>query len=433
MLTYFPAPYPGEWWYSVLCRYHVRSGHAKQQTTVMELFGRERVPLGSVFPNSSIRQVCSRLPSEIFPIRELILRHTLFPFYMRCQTFVAKEEMLGKLCRGEMATITSIRKFAEKDVWRPRYCPCCAVEEQEKLGEIYWHVDHQIPLMSHCPVHGCRLIPMAELPMSQLDYTFFPLSGFDLTPPDPQSEDTPGWQLTLSKVLHEYWGLPHTASTTEGYSNLAITLSNMGYGSQQKASQHTLLNAKHLYHDMVDFFGEPVMTKIFGGEKGLCIINRVCKWAVATPERYAMLQCFAGLDSASMFSTVRIEDRLESKLKGLQQSGMTYTKKQIMEQLGITASQLYILARKYNIAPFWRQIGGEQGSQEHKLSLVLDDKEYGVYKAAFTKSGYRYDRYFLKDCLMKYVVDRLCDTICNLTSNTIHRITGRNWIVGCFN
>lgn len=33
MLTYFPTPYPGEWWYSVLCRYHVRSGHAKHQTT----------------------------------------------------------------------------------------------------------------------------------------------------------------------------------------------------------------------------------------------------------------------------------------------------------------------------------------------------------------------------------------------------------------
>ena len=25
MLTYFPNPYPDEWWYSVLSRYHVRS------------------------------------------------------------------------------------------------------------------------------------------------------------------------------------------------------------------------------------------------------------------------------------------------------------------------------------------------------------------------------------------------------------------------
>lgn len=403
MLSYFPTPYPQEWWYSVLCRYHVRSGRDKQQTTVMELFGKPRVPLGSVFPNSSIRQVCSRLPSEIFPIREMILRHTLFPFYMRCQTFEAKEEMLGKLCRGEMTTITSIRKFAEKDAWRPRYCPCCATEEQEKLGEPYWHVNHQIPLMSHCPVHGCRLIPMEELPMSQLDYTFFPLSGFGLTPPVPQSEDTPEWQLTLSKVLHEYWALPHATSATEGYSNLAITLSNMGYGSQQKASQHTLLNAKKVFADMADFFGEPLMTKIFGGERGLPIINRACKWAVALPERYALMQCFAGLDSTTMFSAVRVEDHLETRLRDLQQSKTVYTKKQVMEQLGVTASQLDILARKYNIAPFWRQIGGEQEGGGHKLSLVLDDQEYKIYKSALKESGYRFDRHFIKHCLLVHI------------------------------
>ena len=40
MLTCFPTPYPDEWWYSVLCRYHTRSGNTKQQTTIRELFHR---------------------------------------------------------------------------------------------------------------------------------------------------------------------------------------------------------------------------------------------------------------------------------------------------------------------------------------------------------------------------------------------------------
>lgn len=405
MLKYFPTPYDGEWWYSVLCRFHIRSGHAKQQTTVMELFGRERVPLGSVFPNSSIRQVCSQLPSELFPVREMILRHTLFPFYMRCQSFEAKEAMLDKLCRGEQATITGIRRFAETATWRPRYCPCCAAEEQDRLGERYWHVDHQIPFMTHCPTHGCRLVSIEDLPIAQLDYTFFPLSSFDLTLPASQSEDDPEWRLSLSNILHDYWALPHTASATQGHSNLAITLSNMGYGSQQKASQHTLLNAKRVYHDMVDCFGTSIMEKIFAGEKGLPIINRACKWEIATPERYALLQCFSGLDSVTMFSTVRIEDCLEAKLKELQQSDKTYTKKQVMEQMGITASQLDILVRKYDIQPFWRR-SNEGGEGLHKLSLVLSDEEYQIYKAARNASGYRFDRHFLKDCVLAYIVGR---------------------------
>lgn len=389
MLTYFPTPYPNEWWYSVLCRYHARSGHAKQQTTVMELFGRERVLLASVFPNSSICQVCSQLPSEQFSIRSIILKHTLFSFYMRCQNHSAKEITLDRLCRGETAIITSIRKFAEKDTWRPRYCPCCAAEEQQRVGEAYWHVDHQIPLMGHCPTHGCRLVSVDGLPMGQLDYTFFPLSGFDLSPPNSLPGGAPDWQLALSNILYDYWALPHTASATEGHSNLAITLSNMGYGSQQKASQYTLLNAKRLYHDMVDFFGEPVMTRTFDGEKGMCIINRACKWAVVTPELYALMQCFAELDSTTMFSVLRVEDYLEAQIKQLKEAGITYTKKQVQAHLGITASQLNILVSKYRIDPFWRQIGGDNKEGLHKFNLVLNEEEYRLYEAARSASGYR--------------------------------------------
>ena len=34
---------------------------------------------------------------------------------------------------------------------------------------------------------------------------------------------------------------------------------------------------------------------------------------------------------------------------------------------------------------------------------------------------------------LEKVVDRLCDTICSLTPNTIFSITGRDWIIKTFN
>ena len=144
------------------------------------------------------------------------------------------------------------------------------------------------------------------------------------------------------------------------------------------------------------------MTGVFGGEKGVCIINRACKWAVAMPERYALLQCFAGLDSCTMFSAVRVEDHMEAKLKELQRTDITYTKKQVMEQLGITASQLNILAQKYRIGPFWRRVGGEQ-TEQHKFSVILDDEEYLLYQIAKNASGFRFDRHFIKHCLIEYI------------------------------
>ncbi len=34
---------------------------------------------------------------------------------------------------------------------------------------------------------------------------------------------------------------------------------------------------------------------------------------------------------------------------------------------------------------------------------------------------------------LEKVVDRLCDVICSLTPAAIHNITGREWIIECFN
>jgi len=34
---------------------------------------------------------------------------------------------------------------------------------------------------------------------------------------------------------------------------------------------------------------------------------------------------------------------------------------------------------------------------------------------------------------LEKVVDRLCDAICSLTPTIIHSITGREWIIKCFN
>lgn len=34
---------------------------------------------------------------------------------------------------------------------------------------------------------------------------------------------------------------------------------------------------------------------------------------------------------------------------------------------------------------------------------------------------------------LEKVVDRLCDMICALTSDAIHNITARSWIMSCFN
>ena len=80
MLTYFPTPLPGEWWYSVLCRYHVRSGHSKHATTISELYGGRPMVHGRLIPGGDCAAIVSRLPPGILSLHEVLICHTLLPY-----------------------------------------------------------------------------------------------------------------------------------------------------------------------------------------------------------------------------------------------------------------------------------------------------------------------------------------------------------------
>ena len=386
MLTYFPTPYPDEWWYSVLSRYHVRSGSSKHQSTIKELIpSRITAAIGSVYPNSTIRQILSGLPAGLLSVKDVIIKNTLFPYYSRFSSLEKKTAMLEQLCRGETIVITSIRKFTAKSV--PRYCPQCVDEDRRTYGEAYWHIEHQIPLMMLCPEHGCLLQVADDVIPTHIDYTFYPLESVysERSPPVP-TPDIPPWQMTFSRILADYQRFPLTASAVPDCNNLAMYLSNMGYGIIQNRSPNTILDAKKLYWDMIETYGKELVELVFGGEASICTINRACKWEIASPERYALLQDFAGITSDEVFSAKLQRDRYEDKLLALQSTSSSYTKKRVQEQLGITAAQLDILTKRYSIEPFWKEKGGGRTKQIH-LTLTTEEKQRIAKAAAIHGNG----------------------------------------------
>lgn len=402
MLSHFPTPYPREWMYSVFCRYHLRSGRQQSQTTIRELFGnRPTAAIGSIFPNNTISQIIAQLPPGCFNARELMTGHTLFPYYTRCYTLSQKEKLLDQLSLGTSVVITSIRRFGQ--LTAPRYCPLCVEQDRGAYGEAYWHIDHQIPAMEICPNHECVLRSVPETDAARIRYSFSPLDTLLPNSGDAIREEIPPpWQIQFAKVLRDYAELPLSCAATPGHSNLAIALGNMGYEVIQNHSPHTILDAKRLYRDLMERYGRETIEKIFGDEKAVCLLNRVCKWECLTPERYALLQCFAGIDSATVFSSKRLPDSLENRLRDMSKSGIRYGKRQLCESLGITAAQLNILARKYNLSPFWVQ-NDMPNSSAHKISVVFSDTEHERFKQVLAQSGFRYDRHFAHHCIMEYL------------------------------
>ena len=79
-LAFFPTPYPDEILYSVLCRYHIRSGNPGVNTTVKELWGQKGVAKSLYLP-TDLNRITDRMPDGTgITLEKLIWKHTMYPY-----------------------------------------------------------------------------------------------------------------------------------------------------------------------------------------------------------------------------------------------------------------------------------------------------------------------------------------------------------------
>ena len=103
MLHYFPTPYPDELWYSVLCRYHVRSGNQNSATTFRSLFhNKDHGTFSTFLPDGTITEIAAQVPEGMLNVREIALNHTLFNYTFRFQTLDDKENLLKMALNGRI-------------------------------------------------------------------------------------------------------------------------------------------------------------------------------------------------------------------------------------------------------------------------------------------------------------------------------------------
>lgn len=159
-MNHFPTPYPDELLYSVLARYHVRSGNMSPKMTLYELFGTNTITAVVDMPSDIDSLVC-RLPKQKrLTADELIMNNTLFPYYtafipeIRTSAIAAsmKGNGGGKIhtMAGIMASKIAVPKYL-------RFCPECNAEDKIKYGEYYWHRLHQMPGVMLCPIHNALI------------------------------------------------------------------------------------------------------------------------------------------------------------------------------------------------------------------------------------------------------------------------------------
>jgi len=193
---FFPAPYPDECLYSILCRYYVRRGGTGYGTITVELFGNTHQCLTPTifFP---MRLECIdnwAPPSSGITRKNIAVNHTLYPYWAMTYHSDLRAEMHGML-NGEASLKESNNSGSLKSrrSWSKylKYCPVCVSEDIGVYGETYWRRHHQLSEMFYCVKHQIRLIDSA-IPIRRTESGFFPASTAANAEYDDRTQDNLG-------------------------------------------------------------------------------------------------------------------------------------------------------------------------------------------------------------------------------------------------
>lgn len=130
MISFFPTPYPDELWYSVICRYHVHSGNYCAKHTMRQLYG-DGTYTASMMLCGHIVPLLEQLPRGYLSIKDIILRHTLYPYYARFFSTQRKRSTYAYAFNGNADTVhrMGISQANGNHYFVLRYCPVCYQED----------------------------------------------------------------------------------------------------------------------------------------------------------------------------------------------------------------------------------------------------------------------------------------------------------------
>lgn len=397
MLTYFPTPLPGEWWYSVLCRYHVRSGHSKYATTINELYGGRPMVHGRLIPGGDCAAILSSLPPGVLSIDDVLANHTLLTYYTRFFAADKKLQVWEALRAGKGSGITSVRTQMPDGTEGLKYCPVCYHSDTTQYGEPYWHREHQIPLLPLCPTHK---VPLVTVPVkfARLSEMFLPLVSIRCQ--EATTEDTKPWAEPLTDMMMALLCRGHVPTVV--YNNLSITLLNAGYGVDKIGKQQALSVVK-IQTAAREYYSEQIYEQYFA-KLSAAILARLTNWKLSSPERYALLAVMAGLDADTLFGpTLDTTDPLLEELLCYKETGVVYAKNDLAVKMGIQPKQLDSLAKKYQFKPFWRQI---RQDRNHCIRLLLTDSEYDMLSKGAKENGSAPLAVFVREIVLDVVANR---------------------------
>jgi len=160
MLNFFPTLNEDELLISAICRYKIRCGFRNRRSLERSVYGDINVTRSAILPLNVEAIVEKHPPTSKVDSNELILKHTLYPFYTAYLSMELSTQIYRIMRSGNGVAIERMLGFPSSPV-KPssylKYCPLCYQEDLNVLGESYWRRLHQVPGVFYCLDHKVLL------------------------------------------------------------------------------------------------------------------------------------------------------------------------------------------------------------------------------------------------------------------------------------
>lgn len=138
MIGYLPEIYPDELIYSWFARYYAHNGYTCYSSALSDLL-KSKISRIDIEFTGPLNESAKNAISKMYDHQDLILNHTMFPYYARFACHDKRQKALIQLVNG-YGQIHNTLTFANttKDRFLC-YCPQCSTEDRETYGETYFH------------------------------------------------------------------------------------------------------------------------------------------------------------------------------------------------------------------------------------------------------------------------------------------------------
>ena len=156
----FPTPLPGEFFGSLLLRYHGVYGSRRLSCTLCDTLGLGRGAIRNL--PTKLGQLAARLPAVwVGGVDAILEAHTVWPVYRPFLTRHAASFAYRRIVEGPPGSLQLTLGDATARLTLQRQlqaCTCCFAEDAETYGVGYLHVEHQLPGVHACVQHNMGLV-----------------------------------------------------------------------------------------------------------------------------------------------------------------------------------------------------------------------------------------------------------------------------------